>query len=291
MNQGLLIIGVAAALLVIFALRRTLIVVPQQSAFVVERLGQVQPHARRRLPHPGAVRGRDPLPALAEGDVRSTSPRRSASRATTCRSASTACSTCKVLEPRARVVRHLRLHLRDHASWRRRRCAARSARSTSTAPSRSAPTSTSHGRERARQGVGAVGREGAALRDQEHHAAARRPRRDGEADARRAREARRDPDVRGRARRRDQPRRGRQAAGDQGVRGATGSSRSTRPKAQAAAILAVATATAEGIPPGRRVDQRAGRLRGGAAARRRSSTSSSSASSRRRATRSSCPPT
>ena len=40
MNQGLLIIGVAAALLVIFALRRTLIVVPQQSAFVVERLGK-----------------------------------------------------------------------------------------------------------------------------------------------------------------------------------------------------------------------------------------------------------
>ncbi len=40
MNQGLLIIGVAAALLVIFALRRTLIVVPQQSAFVVELLGK-----------------------------------------------------------------------------------------------------------------------------------------------------------------------------------------------------------------------------------------------------------
>jgi regulator of protease activity HflC (stomatin/prohibitin superfamily) len=40
MNQGLLIIGVAAALLVIFALRRTLIVVPQQSAFIVELLGK-----------------------------------------------------------------------------------------------------------------------------------------------------------------------------------------------------------------------------------------------------------
>jgi regulator of protease activity HflC (stomatin/prohibitin superfamily) len=40
MNQGLLIIGVAAALLVVFALRRTLIVVPQQSAFIVELLGK-----------------------------------------------------------------------------------------------------------------------------------------------------------------------------------------------------------------------------------------------------------
>jgi regulator of protease activity HflC (stomatin/prohibitin superfamily) len=40
MNQGLLIIGVAAALHVIFALRRTLIVVPQQSAFIVELLGK-----------------------------------------------------------------------------------------------------------------------------------------------------------------------------------------------------------------------------------------------------------
>ena len=36
----------------------------------------------------------------------------------------------------------------------------------------------------------AVGREGAALRDQEHHAAAGHPGRDGKADARRAREAR-----------------------------------------------------------------------------------------------------
>ena len=40
MNQGLLIIGVAAAVLVIFILRRTAIVVPQQSAFIVELLGK-----------------------------------------------------------------------------------------------------------------------------------------------------------------------------------------------------------------------------------------------------------
>jgi regulator of protease activity HflC (stomatin/prohibitin superfamily) len=58
-------------------------------------------------------------------------------------------------EPRARVVRHLRL-LFAISSSRRRRCAARSARSISTARSRSAPTSTP-GRQRARQGVGAWG--------------------------------------------------------------------------------------------------------------------------------------
>ncbi len=40
MNQGLLIIGVAAAILVVFVLRRTAIVVPQQSAFIVELLGK-----------------------------------------------------------------------------------------------------------------------------------------------------------------------------------------------------------------------------------------------------------
>jgi regulator of protease activity HflC (stomatin/prohibitin superfamily) len=40
MTQGLLIMAVAAAVLVIFVLRRTLIVVPQQSAFVVELLGK-----------------------------------------------------------------------------------------------------------------------------------------------------------------------------------------------------------------------------------------------------------
>ena len=40
MQQGLLIIAVAAAILVIFIFRRTLIVVPQQSAYVVELLGK-----------------------------------------------------------------------------------------------------------------------------------------------------------------------------------------------------------------------------------------------------------
>ena len=53
--------------------------------------GPVCRRARRRLSHPGAVHRRDPLQALAEGNRRSTSRRRSASRATTCRCRSTAC--------------------------------------------------------------------------------------------------------------------------------------------------------------------------------------------------------
>jgi regulator of protease activity HflC (stomatin/prohibitin superfamily) len=40
MSQGLLVVGVALALLVIWVLRRTVIVVPQQSAFIVELLGK-----------------------------------------------------------------------------------------------------------------------------------------------------------------------------------------------------------------------------------------------------------
>ncbi|HVS23673.1 MAG TPA: stomatin-like protein [Gammaproteobacteria bacterium] len=40
MNQGLLIMAVAAVVLVVFVLRRTAIVVPQQSAFIVELLGK-----------------------------------------------------------------------------------------------------------------------------------------------------------------------------------------------------------------------------------------------------------
>ena len=40
MSQGLLIVGVALALLVIWVLRRTVIVVPQLSAFIVELLGK-----------------------------------------------------------------------------------------------------------------------------------------------------------------------------------------------------------------------------------------------------------
>ena len=56
--------------------------------------------------------------------------------------------------------------------------------------------------------------------------------RDGKADARGAREARRGADLRGRARRQDQPGRRREAARHQGIGRPTSSSRSTRPRAR-----------------------------------------------------------
>ena len=49
-----LVIAIVLAVFAIFVVVKTAVVVPQQSAFVVERLGQLQRHARRRLPHPAA---------------------------------------------------------------------------------------------------------------------------------------------------------------------------------------------------------------------------------------------
>ena len=94
--------------------------------------------------------------------------------------------------------------------------------------------------------IGGLGREGAALRDQEHRAAAGHPGGDGKADARRARETRADPDVGRPARRRHQHRRRREAAGDQGV-GGHRQQQINEAEGQASAIRAVATATAQGI--------------------------------------------
>ena len=101
-------------------------------------------------------------------------------------------------------------------------------------------------RERARQGVRALGRESAALRNQEHQSAARRDPGDGEANARRAGEARGDLDLRGRARREDQPGGRREAARDQGV-GSPRQLQINEAQGEAEAILAVASATAEGL--------------------------------------------
>ena len=60
------IVTIFIAILVLIIIARTAIVVPQQSAYVVERLGNIQWHAGCRLPHSGAVHGCHPLPAYAE---------------------------------------------------------------------------------------------------------------------------------------------------------------------------------------------------------------------------------
>ena len=55
---GGLIVFFFLAILVIIVIARTAIVVPQQSAYVVERLGRYHAHAAGRVPHPAAVRRR-----------------------------------------------------------------------------------------------------------------------------------------------------------------------------------------------------------------------------------------
>ena len=196
----------------------------------------------------------------------------------------------KVLDPRAGLLRHHQLPSSPSPSSPRPRCAARSARSSSTRPSRSGPTSTSRWsprwtRPREAWGVKVLRYEIKNITPPAGH-----HRRHGEADARGAREARRHPAVRGRARRRHQHRRGPEAAGHQGLRG------------QEAAADQRGRGPGLGHPGGRQGHRRRhprrwpSRSRAGAATRRcscgwPSSTSPSSATSPRRATPWWCPPT
>ena len=80
--------------LVLIIVAKTAVVVPQQSAYVVERLGRfhgiLNAGFHVLLPFVDVIRYRHSLKETAV-DI----PARSASRATTCRSASTACSTSK----------------------------------------------------------------------------------------------------------------------------------------------------------------------------------------------------
>ena len=79
--------------LVLILLAKTAIVVPQQSAFVVERLGRFSGTLDAGFHILIPFMDVNPLPPLAEGIGDGRSRRRCASRATTCRSAWTACST------------------------------------------------------------------------------------------------------------------------------------------------------------------------------------------------------
>ena len=90
---GGLVVFFVLAVLVLIIIAKTAIVVPQQSAFVVERLGRYSGTLERRLPRAAAVRRHASATAIRSRRWRSTSRRRSASPATTSRSASTACST------------------------------------------------------------------------------------------------------------------------------------------------------------------------------------------------------
>ena len=243
--NGPLIFAIAVVMFGLIVVAKTAIVVPQQSAFVVERLGRYNNTLARRLPHPGPVRRRHPLPALAEGDG-DRHPGAGLHHARQRAGPGRRRPLPEGPQPRARLLRHLRLPLRDLAAGPDD-AAQRDRQDRARPHLRGAHQHQHAGGQRARQGDRAVGRQGAALRDQEHHAAGRRARRDGEADARRAREARGDPDLGRPARRGHQQRRGREAAGHQGLGSQASSSRSTRPRARRRPSSRSPSATAEGI--------------------------------------------
>ncbi len=272
--------------LVVILIARTAIVVPQQSAYVIENLGKYSRTLAGRLPHPDPVRREGGLPAHPEGaaiDI----PEQICITRDNVQVGVDGVLYLQGARPAPRLLRHHELRCSRSRSSRRRRCAARWARSTSTAPSRSAPRSTprwstSSTRPREPWGVKVLRYE---IKNINPPADVLRG--DGEADARRAREARRHPRLGGRARRQDQPGRGPEAARHQGVRGHE------------------AAADQRGRGRGRGDPRGGDRHRRGAAPHRRgaarspaatrpcgcaspSSTSSSSASSRRRATPSWC---
>ncbi len=87
--------AIVIAILVVVVIAKTATVVPQQSAFVIEHLGKYSRTLSAGFHILDAVHGADRLPSTASRKSRSISPSRSASPATTCRSASTRCCTCR----------------------------------------------------------------------------------------------------------------------------------------------------------------------------------------------------
>ena len=111
--DGALIVFVLVALLVLFIVFKTAVVVPQQSAFVVERLGRYHATLNAGLSHPGAVRRCHPLPALAQGDG-DRHPGAGLHHARQRAGRRRRHPLPEGAQPRARLVRHLELHLRHH---------------------------------------------------------------------------------------------------------------------------------------------------------------------------------
>ena len=218
------------AIVAVIVVGKTATVVPQQSAYVIESARQVQPHAAGRLSHPDSVRRARRLPAQPQGAGarrRRADLHHARQRAGRCRRGAVHAGARSA----PGLLRHHQLRLRhraagaDDAAQRDRQDRARS-------HLRGARHHQRQRRGRARQGLGRLGREGDALRDQEHHAAQGRAVGDGKADARRAREARRGADLRGRARRQDQRRPRATSSASSRLPRPTSSSRSTRRRAR-----------------------------------------------------------
>ena len=150
-------------------------------------------------------------------------------------------------EPRARLLRHHRTTSSPSRSSPRRRCAARSARSTSTAPSRSAPTSTSQvvsELDKASEpwGVKVLRYEIKNITPPQDVLAAMEKQMRAEREKRAViltSEGQRDAAI--------NTAEGAEAAGDQGLGGHQAAADQRGRRARPPAILAVATATAEGI--------------------------------------------
>ena len=167
--EGALIVVLVVALLRALRRLRTAVVVPQQSAYVVERLGRYHATLNAGFHLLVPVRRRHSVSPQPEGDGlrhRRAGLHHARQRAGGRRRR----PVSEGAEPRARVVRHLRLPVRHHAA-RADDAAQRGRQDRSRSDLRGTHHDQHAGRRRAGQGVGGVGREGPALRDQEHHAA------------------------------------------------------------------------------------------------------------------------
>ena len=178
------------AVLVVIVIARTAVVVPQQSAFVVERLGKYRDTLSAGFHILVPFVDVDPLPPLAQGDAIDI-PEQVCITRDNVQVRVDGVLYLKVLEPRARLVRHRPTTSSRSSSSRRPRSAARSARSTSTAPSRSARTSTCQVVTELDKASEPWGVKVLRYEIKNITPPAGRARGDGEADARRAREARR----------------------------------------------------------------------------------------------------
>ena len=212
---GLLIVGLILALLALVVIAKTAIVVPQQSAFVVERLGRYSGTLNAGfhilMPFVDVIRYRHSLKEMAV-DI----PAQVCITRDNVQVGVDGVLYLKVLNPeRASYgITDYMFAISQLAQTTLRSEVGKIDLDKTFEERTNINTQVVSELDKATE---VVGREGAALRDQEHHAAARHPRGDGKADARRAREARRDPDLRRRARRGDQQRRRRQAGSDQAV--------------------------------------------------------------------------
>ena len=207
-------------------------VVPQQNAWVVERLGKFHAILRAGPQLHRAVHRPRRLPALAQG-----SAARRARAGLHHQGQHPALRGRDHLlpghRPAAGELRHVELRVRHHAA-RADHAAQRSRQDGTRQDLREPRRNEQAGRVGARRSRPHLGREGAALRNQEPDAAGSDPALDAGADHRGAREARADRQVRRPAPAGDQSRRRREAGQDPFTPKATRPRRSTRRRAKPA---------------------------------------------------------